>query len=101
MVDPYDKEQVKEMYKKAKRTVEVLSEILMLSTDELGETIEKDGPGLEQMLKAGANRGDSPPNNKRTSIILLDRSYSTLNSNNVVKILLRCVKLYLALSDVK
>lgn len=47
MVDPYDKDQVKEMYKKAKRTVEVLSDILMLSTEDLGGTIEKDGPGLQ------------------------------------------------------
>ena len=47
MVDPYDKDQVKEMYKKAKRTVEVLSDILMLSTEDLGGTIEKEGPGLQ------------------------------------------------------
>lgn len=41
------------MYKKAKRTVEVLSDILMLSTDDLAATIEKDSPDLQEMLNAG------------------------------------------------
>lgn len=54
------------------------------------------------MLNAGA--GASPPrsnSNKKISVILLNESYRALNSNNVVKLMLRCVKLYQALHDVK
>ena len=56
------------------------------------------------MLNAGA--GMSPGDKNRSSsvkksVILLDGSYNTLNSNNVVKLMLRCVKLYQALHDVK
>ena len=40
--EPYDKEQYKDLYKKAKRTVEALSDILMLSHEELGDTIDQE-----------------------------------------------------------
>lgn len=78
--ETYDEVVLDELFTKSKRTVEVLSEILLLSKNQ----VFADGDIIESMQHSPAAQ----------SIVLWSSTYQQVNITTVIKLLLRCKKLY-------
>lgn len=89
--EPYDEEILGELFSKAKRTVEVLSEHLLLTAG------TEDHDAIDQVQADKENPAAGPAN----SIILMHQVYKKVTINSVIKLLLRCKKLYGCLYEVK
>jgi hypothetical protein len=82
--EPYDQEILEELFNKSKRTVEVLSEHLLLSRN--GQ--------IEDIVDQLQLEKEHPACGPNTSIVLMHTVYRDINIQTVIKLLLRCKKLY-------
>ena len=91
--ETYDADLLVLLYKKARRTVEVLSDHLLLSTasveEDIADQLEKQNPSSPKSAE------------KRTSIILRKHLYQRVTINTVIMLLLRSKKLYQAMYEVR
>lgn len=100
MQEPYTKELLRDLFFKSKKTVEVLSEYLLLSKKkQLEDIISMLEEERIQGLKEGQNP-DSPRTSKGTKILLHD-AYKHITHESAIKLMLRIRKLYQALSELK
>ena len=92
--EPFKADVLEEVYQKARRTVEVLSERLLLSTG-TEDVVDQLRLGEQQ------SSATSPLNAATASLILLKNMYKRININNVLKLLIRSKKMYEAMYEIR
>lgn len=94
--EAHDDELLEALYHKATRTVELLSEHVLLSTltqEEIMAAVQEALLNSSMVTREAAVGG--------SSIVLAHEDYKKVGVDTVIKLLLRCKKLYLCLQDVK
>lgn len=93
----YDQMQLEDLNKKARHTIQVLSDFLLLSVASEDDVIDQ----LQIEKEQTSNPLQPICKGQRTSIILLNNIYSRVNVDNIIKLLLRCKRLYGAMWQVR
>ena len=93
--EPFKADVLEEVYQKARRTVEVLSERLLLSTGGTEDMVD------QLQLEKQQSSATSPLNATTASLILLKNMYKRVNINNVLKLLIRSKKMYEAMHEIR
>ena len=103
--DQYEELIIDELFAKSKRTIQVLSNHLMLNKAVIDDIIDQKNSTSGQSPKKASTKSRSSSQNPGSSIILLKEQYQTQGHRSdiqtTIKLLIRCRKLYQAMQELK